>query len=194
MDRRNLKIILLLLAVFCAFNADAQEKSKRQVSVSTDVIDWANFGTVNIEAGVSLHQHFSLLAGAKYNPWNFRTVKSDLQLYNHQQTAYVGVRYWPWYVYSGWWVSAQAQYSKFEKTGIWRHALDTGSALGAGVSLGYTLMLHEKLNLEFGAGFWAGNRYKHVLYCCPECMDVRESSPTTFVALNDISVAVMYVF
>ena len=193
MKKGILTIIFLLLA-FCCYDAVAQDKSKTQVSVSTDVIDWANFGTINLEAGVSVHQHFSVQAGAKYNPWNFRTGKSDLHLYNHQQTAYLGVRYWPWYVYSGWWVSAQAQYSKYEKTGIWRHALDTGSSLGAGVSLGYTLMLHERLNLEFGAGFWAGNRYKHVLYCCPDCMDVRESNPMMFVSLNDISVAVMYVF
>lgn len=56
-------------------------------------------------------------------------------------------------------------------------------AIGVCLSFGYTLMLHEKLNLEFGAGMWAGRRYEHVLYCCPDCMQVRESGSGNFVAL-----------
>lgn len=172
----------------------AQENRKTRFALSTDLVDWANLGTVNLEAGVSLHQHFSVHAGAKYNPWSFKTRNLGLALYNKQTTAYAGFRYWPWYVLSGWWVGAQAQYTDFEETGVWRHALDTGKALGGGVSFGYTLMLHENLNLEFGAGVWAGRRFEHTLYCCPDCMKVRESGPGNFVALNDISISLMYVF
>ncbi len=172
----------------------AQENRKTRVALSTDLVDWANFGTVNLEAGVSLHQHFSVHAGAKYNPWNFKTHNLGLALYNKQTTAYAGFRYWPWYVLSGWWIGAQAQYTDYAETGVWRHALDTGKAIGGGVSFGYTLMLHENLNLEFGAGVWAGRRFEHTLYCCPDCMKVRESGPGNFVALNDISISLMYVF
>lgn len=164
------------------------------MSLSTDLVDWANFGTANLEAGVSLHQHFSVHAGAKYNPWSFKTHNLGLALYNKQTTAYAGFRYWPWYVLSGWWLGAQAQYTDYAETGVWRHALDTGKAIGGGVSFGYTLMLHENLNLEFGAGVWAGRRFEHTLYCCPDCMKVRESGPGNFVALNDISISLMYVF
>ena len=194
MYRRILTIILLLAALVSSFTAAAQEKSKTQFALSTDVVDWASLGTINLEAGVSVHQHFSVQAGAKYNPWNFETGRLDMPLYAHQTSAYAGFRYWPWYVFSGWWLGVQAQFTQYEETGIWRPALDTGSAVGGGMSFGYTLMLHEKLNLEFGAGVWAGRRYKHTLYCCPECMDVRASGPSDFVALNDISVALMYVF
>lgn len=172
----------------------AQENRKTRVALSTDLVDWANFGTLNLEAGVSLHQHFSVHAGAKYNPWSFKTHNLGLALYNKQTTAYAGFRYWPWYVLSGWWVGAQAQYTDYAETGVWRHALDTGKAIGGGVSFGYTLMLHENLNLEFGAGVWAGRRFEHTLYCCPDCMKVRESGPGNFVALNDISISLMYVF
>ena len=192
MIKRFVTIICLLLAV--ASSVDAQERRTKTVALSTDIVDWANFGTINLEAGVGFSRHMSVTAGAKYNPWSFKTQKVGLQLYNKQTTAYAGMRYWPWYVFSGWWVGVQAQYTQYAETGIWRHALDTGAAVGGGLSLGYTLMLNEKLNLEFGAGAWAGRRYEHTLYCCPECMDVRESGPSNFIALNDVSVALMYVF
>lgn len=194
MKRRILTVILILTVIFPSFRTAAQESRKTQVALSTDLVDWANFGTVNLEAGVSLHQHFSVHAGAKYNLWNFKTHNLGLALYNKQTTAYAGFRYWPWYVLSGWWVGAQAQYTDYAETGVWRHALDTGKAIGGGVSFGYTLMLHENLNLEFGAGVWAGRRFEHTLYCCPDCMKVRESGPGNFVALNDISISLMYVF
>lgn len=195
MIKRFVTIIFLVTAAVTSSNdVMAQERRATPVSLSTDIVDWANFGTINLEAGAGLGRHLSVTAGAKYNPWSFKTQKLGLQLYNKQTTAYAGLRYWPWYVFSGWWIGAQTQYTQYAETGIWRHALDTGSAVGGGLSLGYTLMLHEKLNLEFGAGAWAGRRYKHTLYCCPECMDVRESGPSNFIALNDISVALMYVF
>lgn len=193
MNKSFLTITLLLSVIVSTFEMAAQER-KTSVALSTDLVDWAYLGTSNIEAGVSVHRHFSLQAGAKFNPWNFKTHKSDLDLYNKQTTAYAGFRYWPWYVYSGWWVGAQVQYSGYSETGVWRHALDTGKALGAGLSFGYTLMLNENFNLEFGAGVWGGRRFRHTLYCCPDCMKVRQSGPENFVALNDISVSVMYVF
>lgn len=193
MNKRFLTITLLLFAIVSTFQITAQER-KTSVALSTDLVDWAYFGTANLEAGVSVHRHFSLQAGAKLNPWSFKTHKLGLDLYHKQTSAYAGFRYWPWYVYSGWWLGAQAQYTGYSETGVWRHALDTGKALGAGLSFGYTLMLHENLNLEFGAGLWAGRRFQYTLYCCPECLQVRESGPGNFVALNDISISVMYVF
>ena len=194
MYRRILISILLTAGILSSLEMTAQEKRKTQVALSTNVVDWANFATINLEAGISVHQHFSVHAGAKYNPWNFKTRKLDLPLYNKQTTAYAGFRYWPWYVFSGWWIGAQAQYTNYAETGIWRHALDTGSAVGGEFSFGYTLMLTERLNIEFGAGVWAGRMYDHTLYCCPECMTVRETGPRNFVALNEISLALMYIF
>ena len=65
MKRRILTVILILNVIFPSFRTAAQESRKTQVALSTDLVDWANFGTVNLEAGVSLHQHFSVHAGAK---------------------------------------------------------------------------------------------------------------------------------
>ena len=80
MYRRILTIILLLAALVSSFTAAAQEKSKTQFALSTDVVDWASLGTINLEAGVSVHQHFSVQGGATYNPWNFETGRLDMPL------------------------------------------------------------------------------------------------------------------
>ena len=96
MKRRFLTILILLTALTSSFQLMSQEKRKTRVALSTDVVDWANFATINLEAGVSVHQHFSIQAGAKYNPWEFKTRNLGLQLYNKQTTAYAGFRYWPW--------------------------------------------------------------------------------------------------
>lgn len=165
----------------------------QKVSVSTDLVDWGYFGTINLEAGVSISQHFSLIAGTRYNPWEFKT-RLDKDMYKQQTTAYVGTRWWPWYVFSGWWVGAKVQHSSFSETGMWRPALENKQAIGAGLSGGYTLMLHKNLNLEFSFGFWGGRYYRYELFECPECMVLRTDQPRNFIDLEDISISIMYIF
>lgn len=199
---RTMKYIFAVLSVLLLSGsglrgADAgkvRTSAKVQAVLSTNVIEWANFGTINLQAGLGVSQHFSFSAGVDYNPWEFRTGRLDLPLYNKQTTVYLGARWWPWYVFSGWWIGVKAQFSDYAETGIWRPALDTGQAVGAGLSFGYTFMLHEKLNIEFGAGVWGGRKVRYNLYCCPECMDIRDSGARNFVGLDDLSISIMYVF
>lgn len=183
------KILLSLCSVLFFCNHSNAQK----IALSTNIVEWANFGTVNLECGVSVARHFSVSAGAKYNPWVFRQ-KSGYPTYNRQTSGYIGMRYWPWYVFSGWWIGAKGQYMQYSRTGIWRPALQTGTVIGAGLSFGYTLMLHENLNIEFGAGCLAGRQIKYALYECPECMQERESGPRNYIGLDDISITLMYVF
>lgn len=178
--------LLILLGTGIAVRA-------QKVSLSTDLVDWGYFGTINMEAGVSVSQHFSLMAGARYNPWEFKT-RLDKDMYKKQTTAYIGARWWPWYVFSGWWLGAKVQHSSFSETGMWRPALEKKNAIGAGISGGYTLMLHKNLNLEFSAGIWGGRHYRYKLYECPECMVLRTDKPRNFLDLEDISISIMYIF
>lgn len=116
---------------------------------------------------------------------------------NQQKSASLGVRYWPWYVFSGWWVCAKAQYCDYAETGIWRPEYDSGKAVGGGLSAGYTLLISKNFNIEFGAGFWGGKLLEHTLANCPDpdCMDKpRESGPKNFIALNDLNISLHWVF
>lgn len=179
------------MMILCVSAVKAQNA---KFALSTNALEWANYGTANLELGVGLAQHLSLQAGVKYNPWSFTAKDLGIPVRNNQTTAFVGARWWPWYVMSGWWVGAKVQYSDYEKTGLWRPALEQGVKVGGGLSFGYTLMLHKHVNLEFGAGIWGGSQVKYDLYCCTKCMDLRDTGPRGFIGVDDVSIAVMFVF
>ena len=171
----------------------AEHLHAQNFSISSNLVDWANFGTANMEIGVGLSQHFSMMAGGHFNPWKFKTEKG-YDFHNQQTTGYLGCKWWPWYVFSGWWIGTKVQYSQVSRTGIWRPALEEAKSVGGGLSFGYTLMLHKHVNLEFGAGVWAGKHLSYTLYECPKCMAVRESGSKGFIAPDDVSVSLVFVF
>jgi len=198
------KILYTIIAVVTVLSASqisyAQEEAIRrssekiQFSVSTNFVQWANLGTANLELGMSVHRNITIDAGVRYNPWELTGAKTGVPIWEKQQTYYGGLRYWPWYVYSGFWVGFKGQYSKASTTGIWRPALQETSGAGLGLSLGYTQMLTPHLNLEFGLGAWTGRYFKYTLYDCPTCMEIREQGPRFFANLDDISITICYVF
>ena len=186
------KIILLsfLLLLGVGHRCNAQK-----VSVSTDLMDWAYLWTVNAEANVSVSQHVTVLAGAKINPWMYDLKKSGKELYECQNTVYAGVRYWPWHVFSGWWIGAKAQYSSFKRTGLFNNPkLKTGKSIGAGLSGGYTFMLNERLNLDLGLGFWGGRHLKYSEYETPKAEVPAINAPKNFIAVDELTVGLMYIF
>lgn len=183
------KIILIVALSLSCFFASAQ-----RFSLSTNLIDWANYATTNLELGFSVSQHVSLVAGGKYNPWDFS--KGDEAIYNKNVVGYLGVRYWPWYVNSGLWFQFKGQYADYTITGTWRHALDQGKAVGGGLAAGYTFMISKHFNIELAFGGWGGYLLEHNLYECADCKVLRkeESGPRAFIDFDNISVAMVFVF
>lgn len=179
-------VVTLSLLSFSAYS--------QNFNVGTNLFDWGNYGTINAEAGVSLSQHYSIVAGLKCNPWDFS--KGGDAVHNKMFVAFAGARYWPWYVNSGLWFQGIGQFADYSIAGTWRHALDKGTAAGVGVSAGYTYMLSAHFNVEFGLGCWAGYLFKHSLYQCSNCMILREleSGPRAFIDFNNITLSVAYVF
>ncbi len=184
--RKSALVVILLFVISVTSRA-------QHVSVSTNALGWADYGTVNLSAGVSLSRHLSFEAGGRYNPFSFQR-QSGLTVRNQRKTAFAGVRYWPWYVFSGWWMGVKGQWSEYSRTGIWRFAVDEGTGYGIGLSTGYTWMISKRFNLDFGIGGWGGRLYEHTLYHCLKCMEIRESSPKNFIALDDVSVSLMIMF
>ena len=157
------------------------------------MVEWANFGTINIDAGASVSQHFSLFAGVKFNPWKFETAYG-MPVYNNQTTVHAGARYWPWYVYSGWWLGAKLKYTDFAETGVLRPKLFKGNGVAAGASFGYTWMLSKHLNLELGAGVCAGRLFECSCYRTAKSMVLLSSAPRNYVYIDDVALTLMYVF
>ena len=157
------KYYFLILLLWLSLAANAQT-----ISLGTNAVDWVNLGTANVEVGISVGQHFSITTGGRYNPWSFSSKRHDAPMHNNVKVAYAGARYWPWYVFSGWWVGVKGQYEQFMQGGFWRPMLEEGTAIGAGLSGGYTWMLHKHLNLEFGIGMWGGRYTDYSRYQCSD--------------------------
>ena len=78
-------------------------------SVSTNLLDYARLGTLNVDASYAASRHWSLVAGARYNPFTFNDGKPDKQFQYRQQSYAVGARWWLWHTWSGWWFSGKAR-------------------------------------------------------------------------------------
>ncbi|MBP5374311.1 MAG: DUF3575 domain-containing protein [Bacteroidales bacterium] len=182
----NRLALALLLFIGAAFPLSAQ-----RWSLSTNALDYADFGTLNLEGGVAAGRHWSLTAVAKYNPFSFEGEKGTFQA--RQRLFGAGVRFWPWHVFSGWWAAARLQYQEYNRGGIRELSTDEGDRYGLGLSGGYSYMIHPHLNLDVGAGFWGGyDRY--VRYSCPVCGLTESSGEKAFILPSDLMLSLVYVF
>lgn len=176
---------VLLLSCVCSF--------AQKWSVGTNLVDYVNVGTLNIEAGVGVGQHLSLTAQARYNPWMFRYGTAD-QFQNKKQSYAVGLRWWPWHVFSGWWFSAEGQYQEYNRGGfVFGSTAEEGDAGGLVLSGGYTLMLHKFLNVEFGAGIWGGRKW-YTEYACTRCGRIMDSGSSWFFLPDELKVSLVFIF
>lgn len=177
-ESRNIYRIIAVVILLIGASRVAQAQN---FAVSTNVMSWANLGTINAEGALSIQRHVSLHAGAAVNPWEL-TSPTSIRIRNRQYGGYLGVRYWPWHVYSEWWVGAKLQYKNFDQIGLTSANATKGNAFGPGISGGYTLMLSQNVNLELGLGIWGGG-------LLPKGEDMR-----AFVMLDNILVSFVYIF
>ena len=186
----DLKRILLCAAValFQLVPVKAQK-----FSISSDILDYAFLGTLNADFSYAFSRHWSLTAGVRYNPFTFREDDPEKQFQQRQQSYAAGVRLWPWHIWSGWWFAGKLRWQEYNQGGIISRATTEGDRLGAGLYAGYTHMLSQNLNLEFGIGLWAGaDWYKR--YSCPKCGVTLQEGTRAFVLPDDIMISIAYVF
>ena len=181
-------LVLACMAVMSATGAEA-----RRFAVSTNLAGYASLGTLNAELAYSFARRWTVNAGVKYNPWTFRASGSGRQFQNRQQSYCAGARFWPWHVYSGWWIAGKLQYQEYNTGGIISRRTEEGDRVGAGLTAGYTYMLHPNLNIEFGIGLWAGVKW-YVEYACPACGLTLSSGRKGFILPNHLLISISYVF
>ena len=167
----------------------------QKFAVSTNALTWANFGTINAEGSFIVSRHITLHAGGTANPWEI-TTPTKYTIRNRQYGGYVGARYWPWHVYSEWWVGAKLQYKNFEQMGLMTTNLIKGDAAGAGVSAGYTFMLSRHFNIDLGLGVWGGSmfRYKEYLGTVANENEIAKQGPRGFFFLDNMIISFAYIF
>lgn len=165
----------------------------QDLSLSTDVLSYVDLVTVNGEMSYSLAQHWSANIGFRYNPFTFKMGEDSRTVNNRQRTISIGGRYWFWHVYSGWWLSAKAQYQEYNKGGWRSPETREGDRYGLGLAAGYSYMLTSWLNLEFSAGLWGGRDIFRV-YDCPQCGVTVDEGEKYFVLPHDITLALSFIF
>lgn len=190
--------IALAIGLLLATSLSAQE-----FSLSTNILDWANLGTANIQAGISFSRHFTLHAGGRYNNWDFGSVERGNPFQNRARTASLGVRYWPWNVYSSWWCGMRAQVEEYNRGGMLKKMeTEEGIAAGIGLAFGYSRMITDHWNIDFGLGMWGGTaRYSR--YRCPRCgrllsfddgTPVRDAAKWFLLPSGETQISLTYVF
>ena len=194
-----MKKLLLVLTVCCISAATAMAQTW---AVAVNAADAIELGTIGVEGSAAVGQHWSIHVGAKVNPWTFGKKDTSNGLFSEpnpdqkqdrKQSYALGVRWWPWNVYSGWWIAGKAQYQEYNRGGIFRQTSEEGDAFGAALSGGYSLMLKEHINLDFGLGLWGGWT-KYTTYACPRCGKVEDQGDKWFILPNEVIISLVYIF
>ncbi len=160
-------------------------------SVTTNVLDYLDYGTLNVEASCGIARRWTLLAGVKYNPFYWQ--KGDAQVADRQRSVEAGARFWPWHIYSGWWLGGKLKWQEYNFGGFSSPAASEGDRYGGGLSAGYTFMLNTHLNLDIGMGLWGGyDKYK--VYECLHCGRMNGEGEKIFILPNDILLTISYIF
>lgn len=165
----------------------------QKVYLSTNLLDCANLGTINGEIGLAVSKHFSVYAQGKYNPFEFKFKGKYGQINNRQVSVGLGSRYWLWHTYSGWFFMGQIGWTKYNMGGLLSGHTYEGDAYGLTLGAGYTLMIGERWNMDFGAGIMGGYT-DYVKYGCPVCGRIVGEWNGLFVAPNNLMVQVSYLF
>ena len=184
---KAIRKLLIIFAVLASVPLHAQ-----RWSISTNAVEWADLGTLNAEASYAFGRHFSVHAGARYNPWTYNPGNENEQVQRRQRSFAAGLRYWPWHVYAGWWVSTKGQYQEYNRGGLQDRQTEEGDAYGGALSAGYSWMLSPHVNLEFGAGVWAGST-KYKVYACPVCGRIVDQGNKFFILPTDLSISLVLV-
>lgn len=185
-QRKKLLMALLFSTVSVAVQA-------QRWAISTNALDYVNFGTLNAEGSVAVSRHVALDVGAKFNPWTFGNQTTGQTRQNRQLFVNAGVKWYPWYIYDGWHFDGFVAYREYNSGGIFSQNTEEGDAFGGGLGAGYTLPVHKNLNVEFGAAFWAGAKM-YCVYECPICGRQVEKGTKFFIMPSNITIGVTWVF
>ncbi len=184
---------IIVFIVVGLLSLSGAECGAQRFSVSTNLLDWAALGTMNVEGSYSISRRFSITAGARCNPFTFRGSVPEKQFQLRQQSYSLGVRMWPWHTWSGWWFAGKARYQEYNSGGLRSRKTQEGDRAGLGVYTGYTHMLGPHFNIEFGLGAWGGMDFFRT-YSCQVCGETTDEGKKPFILPDDLMISLVYVF
>lgn len=184
--------LLLLCSVSGAWAQVRASENRARFALSQNVADYLFLGTLNAGVQYSVHRAWTLQAGTRYNNWTWHEGEDD-QFEWRQQTYYAGVRWWPWYTYSGWWAGARLQYKEYNHGGLLFPLAEEGDAAGLAIGAGYAIHINHWLNAEFGMYGWGGTA-RYVIYDCPHCGKRIREGTKTFLLPDEVLLSLQFIF
>lgn len=173
-------------------------------SVGINAAQVANLATLDFTASYAVARHWSLDLNVRLNPWQFGRVDETAPYeeiveavkrtaFNKREGGAVGVRFWPWYSYSGLWLAARAQATTYDRGGWVFKERRKGVAYGGCLGFGWAWMVNSHLNIDLGVFGWAG-RYKGRVFEDLYHTSRFKEEEGPFVNLDEIMVGIVYVF
>ncbi len=142
---------LFLFIGFCLFFVSTA--SAQRVGVSTNLLGWAAYGTINAGVEAAITPRITLDVDGYYNPFTFDDGKSA-KLWGVQPE----LRYWFKTKYTGLYAGVNSLYASYD-CGVSKYRYD-GWVTGAGLGVGYSYPIMDRLRIVGGIG--AG--WKHMDY------------------------------
>lgn len=130
-----------------------ETRDRGRWAISLNLLDVAQLGTLGVSVQFATSRHITVEITPRINAWSFK----EEELYSERQALAIGARWWPWYVYSGFFVKGSAQVEATRRKGVGASE-GAGESYGAGLAAGYSWMLTRWLNLDLAAGFWGGRK------------------------------------
>lgn len=197
----NKRYIYAILAVTLALSTSIRAQS---FSVATNFGCWAELATLNVEVGYAWDQHLSFHAGVYYNPFTFGNADQDdryeeivdenRKMFQYKREAVaIGARWWPWHVFSGWWVRGKLQLQGYDRGGVFNPQRYQGTAFGAGVGIGYAWMFSQNWNIDFGITGWAGYTHENVYERVNSAKPIEERNRFFFLP-DELTLSLVYIF
>lgn len=181
---------LFIIAALILTTAPALKAQR--VSIGTNIADYANFATFNLEIGYALEQHWSVFVKGSYNPFTFN-YGTPKQIQHRLFSIEGGGRYWFWHANSGWFAGMKLQYSIYNYGGLVSRRTEEGMGYGTGLFAGYAIMLTPNLNLELGAGMVAGIR-DYRKYKCQKCGEIISQGFGGYIFPDNLIIQLVYMF
>ncbi|MBQ0024465.1 MAG: DUF3575 domain-containing protein [Bacteroidales bacterium] len=166
------------------------EFKDRNWALSFTLLDFSM--SINADLQKAVARNWTTDVQFRYNPWEF--VKSAA--YMSQDVKYqaqVGVRYWPWYTFSGLWLKGALQAQNYRRGGFEGIRPEMGNKYGVAASVGYSLMITKWFNIDFGAGLWGGFK-RYQVFADQNFETVKEKGGNGFISGNELSVSASFIF
>lgn len=141
----------------------------QELSISTNLADYACLGTLNAAAGYRISARWMLGAGFRYNNWDWRCDCDERAFQDKRRTFHAGGLYWLRDSCGGAWLAGRLQMEQYNRGGLFGNPrTEEGDAFGTAFGAGFSHRLGQRLRLDAGVFFWSGLAIYN-LYDAPRC-------------------------